>query len=269
MESQQNVLPPTEGVGEIRELTSAFASMIEDLQISKENLVRAAKLAVVGEMAAIMAHEVRTPLGILRSSAQMLKREPSLTDEGRELLSFLLSETERLNKLISTLLDCARPRPPMLRAVHLHPIIQRIIDMVTPQATRKNIRIVCELGAAPDELVCDEEQLVQVFLNLLINPIQILPVGGEITVRTFSNAQGLVVEIDDDGPGIPEGERQDVFHPFFTRREGGVGLGLTVVQQIVQTHSGDIRVETGPDGGARFRLFFPQSTDSNTVKGTS
>jgi len=269
MHSQQLVDPPQSGQWEVGELTTTFTRMIHDLEKSKENLVRAAKLAVVGEMAAVMAHEVRTPLGILRSSAQMLQRESSLTAEGREMLSFLLSETDRLNNLISALLDCARPRPPRFRPCHLQAIIQRVTDLLLPQAQRKNIALTCEFNAATDHLSCDEEQMVQVFLNLLINPLQILPSGGQVIVRTQSSGNGLIVYIDDNGPGIDEAHRQHVFDPFFTLREGGIGLGLTVVQQIVRAHGGTIVAEASPMSGARFCISFPESLRTHAKAGQS
>ncbi len=101
--------------------------MIQDLEVSQNNLTRAAKLAVVGEMAAAMSHEVRTPLGIMRSSADVLLREPQLSKDGREVLGFIISETERLNKLVSTLIDAARPRTPNFNPIDLTQLIYRVI----------------------------------------------------------------------------------------------------------------------------------------------
>jgi len=245
--------PPTLGTGEIGELTAAFVQMIQDLERSREDLIRAAKLAVVGEMAAAMAHEVRTPLGILRSSAQMLQGESQLSPEGQEMAGFVLSETDRLNRLISALLDLARPRPPVFHAQDVHAIIRRAIDLLA----RQQVRIVEELQATPSTLPCDEELLVQVFLNLLLNALQMLPAKGEVIVRTTSEADQLIVEVSDNGPGIPPANRQRVFAPFFTTREKGVGLGLTVVQQIVRSHGGNITVQESPSGGACFRFFLP------------
>jgi signal transduction histidine kinase len=117
------VVAPKIGPPEVQELASAFEKMMQDLKKTQENLTRAAKLAVVGEMSAAMSHEVRTPLGILRSSADILLREPALTNEGREVLGFIISETERLNKLVSTLIDAARPRMPAFANVNLTEIV--------------------------------------------------------------------------------------------------------------------------------------------------
>jgi signal transduction histidine kinase len=247
------------GSGEVGELTRSFLTMIRDLEKSRENLVRAAKLAVVGEMAATMAHEVRTPLGIIRSSAQMLHREPGLSEVGQEMLGYILSENDRLNTLISSLLDCARPRPPNFTPHPLHLIARRAMDLLKLQAQRKNIRLCDELHADQDLLLCDEEQLLQVLLNLVMNAVQILPPGGTVTLRSQRTPAGLALDVDDDGPGIPEENRPKVFDPFFTQREGGIGLGLTVVQQIIRAHGAEISALASPSGGARFHILFPHN----------
>ncbi len=259
MQNQQLVNVIKIGKGEVGELTLSFLRLILDLEKSRENLVRAAKLAVVGEMAAIMAHEVRTPLGVMRSSTQMLQREPALSETGREMLDYMLSETDRLNRLITSLLDCARPRPPQFKTHHLHDIAQRAMDLLSLHAQKKNIRIISELGAMNDLLRCDEEQILQVLLNLLMNAVQILPPEGEITLRTFGAKTGLILNVDDNGPGISADERTKVFDPFFTKREGGIGLGLTVVQQIIRAHGAEITAGPSPSGGARFHIFFPET----------
>lgn len=257
-------LPPARH-GEIGELTQAFGKMTQDLERSREDLIRAAKLAVVGEMAAIMAHEVRTPLGILRASAQMLQRESQLSPEGQEMTGFVVSETDRLNRLISTLLECARPTPPVFQAQDIHTIIRRAIDLLAQRAARRRIQMTTEFHADPSTLSCDEEQLVQVFLNLLLNALQILSEEGTIVIRTTLDGDLLVVEVADTGPGIPPEHRQRVFDPFFTTREGGMGLGLTVVQQIVRTHGGDISINADTHGGACFRCTFPRTRERSTL----
>jgi signal transduction histidine kinase len=245
------------GKDEVGELASAFAQMIDDLEHSREQLIRAAKLAVVGEMAAAMAHEVRTPLGILRSSAQMLQREPGLSPQGQEISGFVLSETDRLNRLITTLLECARPRPPSFQPREVQMILQRVLDLLAAQAWKKGVRLRTEYQVDAPVLLCDEEQLMQVFLNLVLNALQILPQGGEIVIRTRTEQDAFIVEVADNGPGISPENRQRVFDPFFTTREGGIGLGLTVVQQIVQAHGGTISLHSDELGGACFRVRLP------------
>ncbi len=232
--------------------------MLEALGRSREHLIRAGKLAVVGEMAAIMAHEVRTPLGILKSSAQLLERRAGLTPADRELTAFIGSETERLNRLVTTLLECASPRPPAFHPQDLHAILAHVVSLISGKAEKRAVALAVEEGVEDPVIPCDREQMIQVILNLLINAIQIVPEGGHIRVAT-SDSEGMIfVRIDDDGPGVPDADCERVFDPFFTRRDGGVGLGLTIVRQIVESHGGEISVSRGPLGGACFTIRLPR-----------
>jgi len=246
--------PPVAGRGEVGELAEAFVQMVRDIDVSQQNLVRASKLAVVGEMSSVIAHEVRTPLGILRSSAQMLQRESGISEEGRELVGFIESETERLNRLVSAMLDTARPRTPSYQSVDMHDLIRRSVAMLAGQAEKKRVAVAESFHAANPVAECDEEQMTQVLLNLLMNGLQILDRGGRIEVSTRDDAGDLWIEIADDGPGIDPAERARVFEAFFFKREGGIGLGLAIVQQIVNSHGGEIEAAESRLGGALFRI---------------
>ncbi|MEO8921844.1 MAG: sensor histidine kinase [Caldimonas sp.] len=257
-------MPPEAGSGEVGELTEAFVSMIRDIAQSQQNLVRASKLAVVGEMSAVIAHEVRTPLGILRSSAQMLRREANVTAEGRELLGFIESETERLNRLVSAMLDAARPRPAVLASVDLGALAHKCVAMLAGQAETKQV-IVTEHAFVSDAVVeCDGEQITQVLLNLLMNGLQVLKHGGQIDISLHDAGDSIRIDIADDGPGIDPADRSKVFEAFFFQREGGIGLGLAIVQQIVLSHGGDIEAADSPLGGALFRLWLPRTQAGST-----
>jgi signal transduction histidine kinase len=253
-----SINPTVSGAQEVRELGVAFGQLSEDLTRSRQQVIHAAKLAVVGEMAAIMAHEVRTPLGILQTTAQMLQWETALSPDGLEMTQMIVEESARLNRLIATLLDCARPRPPNMQPHDVHKIITRVIDLLNTQAQKKAIQIAWSIPAQAVIIDCDEELLIQVFLNLILNAIQIIPAGGKIQLRT-DNADKtlLMITVDDNGPGIPLDNCARLFDPFFTTREGGIGLGLTVTQQIITLHAG--RLTAGPSdlGGARFTLYLP------------
>jgi signal transduction histidine kinase len=209
-------------------------------------------------MSAAMSHEVRTPLGILRSSADILLREPKLSPEGREVLGFIISETERLNKLVSTLIDAARPRTPAFANVNLTEIIANAIALLKNQAQQKEITITFEHAEATN-LRADADQMTQVLMNLLMNAIQILPSGGKIEVHLQSISDDIVMDILDDGPGILAENQAQIFEPFFTQRAGGVGLGLAVVRQIVQAHGGDIFYQTSKYQGAQFIITLPRN----------
>lgn len=257
---QAKANPPQSGPPEVRELSAAFETMTDDLAKYQDELTRAAKLAVVGEMAAAMSHEVRTPLGILRSSADILKREKTLTDEGKEVLTFISAETERLNSLVSTLIDAARPRLPVFTETNLNALITSILAMLEAQAQAKTIQLTFE-GQAVDALV-DADQMTQVIMNLVINAIQVLPKSGHIMVTLKLVNDQAVIAVMDDGEGIASAHQGEIFEPFFTKRAGGVGLGLAVVRQIVESHGGKIRYQTSSMGGAQFTITIPTKTQA-------
>lgn len=254
---QTKVQPPQSGPPEVRELGAAFETMTQDLTQYQEELTRAAKLAVVGEMAAAMSHEVRTPLGILRSSADVLKREKTLSDEGKEVLTFISAETERLNKLVSTLIDAARPRLPVFTEINLTQLIRSVIAMLDSQAQVKKVSLELDAQSQVITASVDADQITQVIINLVMNAIQVLPENSHIIVLTKQINHQVVIEVMDDGDGIALEHQAKIFEPFFTKRAGGVGLGLAVVRQIVQAHNGEISYGTSEMGGAQFTIVIP------------
>ncbi len=256
--------PPEGGPIEIREMANAFTRMIFDLEKSQENLTRAAKLAVVGEMAAAMSHEIRTPLGIIRSSAQVLMREPQLTNEGKEVCGFVVSETERLNKLVSTLIDAAKPRELDLKPSSIVQVSQHAIDLLQAEAAKKQIQLHFENNVNLGELKLniDAEQMTQVLLNLLLNAIQILPEKGQIWLKISDTLEHVEISVADDGPGIPADKRDHVFDPFFSQRAGGIGLGLAIVRQIIYAHFGEIFIQKSSKQGAEFIIRLPYLINS-------
>ena len=258
--------PPEGGPVEIKEMTEAFTRMIANLEKSQENLTRAAKLAVVGEMAAAMSHEVRTPLGIIRSSAQVLMREPQLTKEGKEVCGFVISETERLNKLVSTLIDAAKPRALDLKPNDIIGLTKHALALLKVEAEKKNIQLHFDAHAMPELILnIDVAQMTQVVLNLLMNAIQILPEGGQVWVTISRMQTHAQISVADDGPGISEDKRNHVFDPFFSQRAGGIGLGLAIVRQIVYAHFGEIFVQESPQHGAEFIIRLPYLNNNHAI----
>jgi len=262
--SLEHQLPPAPPVtrGEVGELTEAFVKTVQDLDRSRQDFFRASKLAVAGEIAATMAHEIRTPLGILRSSAQVLLQEPGISAEGRELVGFIESETERINRLVSSVLDSANPRPPQLALHDMGAIAHACVVMLGPQARKRAVLIEDITGTGDLSIQCDVEQLTQVVLNLLLNAVQLLPPQGRVAVECREESNEVWIEVGDNGPGIPEADRLLVFEPFVSKRSGGLGLGLAVVKQIVVAHHGEIRIGESRCGGALFSIRFPRDTNS-------
>lgn len=253
-------LPPVPAApqGEIGELQRAFVDMLADIERSQAQLARASALAAVGEMSAVIAHEVRTPLGIVLSSAQVLAREAALSATGRELVGYIESETARLGRLVSAMLDSARPRPPRFEPNDLHALIGHAVGLLSVQAGKQGITVQAHCAEGPLACECDAEQMTQVLLNLILNGLQVLPRGARIEITAQPLGEHLRVEIADDGPGIAPEARARLFEAFYFRREGGIGLGLAVVQSLVAAHGGEIQATDSALGGALFRIRLPR-----------
>jgi len=250
---------PVRSRDEIGQLAIAFNAMASRLKQAQDDLVAAAKFAFVGEVAAGVAHEVRTPLGILRSSAQILGRSlPADRPEDAELVEMIIGEVDRIDRVIEGLLELARPRTPQVELTPLAPVLTRALDFVEGQAREQGIVLRNEISQSQRPVRCDPEQIYQVALNLIVNGLQILPRGGELTVRTVSGGDGRVgFEIVDNGPGMPPDVLDHIFTPFFTMRKGGTGLGLALVQRVIQAHQGTVSVESTVGQGTTFRVELP------------
>ena len=244
---------------EIGVLAEAFNRMAADLKRAERELVDAAKFAFVGELASGVAHEVRTPLGVLRSSAQILERTlPVRDDESRELLRMLREEVDRIERVVSSLMNLGRPREKRIEAAPLGPILARAVAFVEPQAREKQLTLAWGPSPVDPAVACDPELIYQVVLNLLVNAVQILSPRRRIEVRQLPLDGGQAgFEVRDDGPGMSEEVRARIFEPYFTRREGGTGLGLTFVQRVVQEHRGRVTVDSAPGLGTTFRIQLP------------
>ncbi len=247
-------------IAELDVLTQAYDDMVLAVENSRQALVRTSKMAMLGELAGVLAHEVRTPLGILRSSAQILMRNPRLDDDGLELMRFIESETERLNRLVSTMLDTARPRHPELMPTDMHALLRRCVQMhELKRQERAQCRQIALALDAEDPVVCvDAEQIMQVCFNLLNNASQAAGDTGIVELSTRDEAAFLCISCEDGGTGIPPELKDRLFDPFVSGRTGGFGLGLAVVRQVVSAHGGQIEVGTSRLGGAAFIVRLPR-----------
>ncbi len=252
---------PVESEDEVGTLARAFNTMAGELDQAQRALVDAAKFALVGELAAGVAHELRTSLGVLRSSVQIVERTVSEDDPQLvELTQMIRAEVDRLGGIVNELLELGRARSPRLEVVPLARPLERAIELARARAEEAGIEIAHEPFDEGLEVHCDVEMIHQVALNLLVNAIQAIGQGGHIEVGLAAEGDDHVAfEIADDGPGVDEESRKQIFRPFVSGREGGIGLGLTFVQRVVYEHHGQIDLESAPGKGARFRVKLPRT----------
>ena len=234
------------------ESKDVFTSLYE----SDEKLERE-KALMLAEMAPVFAHEIRNPLGSIKGAAQYLKSEAS-TEEQQELFNVIIEGTNRLNAIVSQFLDYARPYKLDLKAQNINMIIQKAISIIAANSLTENITIVRELDHNLPEIEVDEQQLMQVILNIALNAIESMPQGGSLTFSTSkietSTGGAISITIRDTGRGISKEEIKNIFKPFFTTKDRGVGLGLAICQKIIKEHSGHIRVKSIPSQGSIFSI---------------
>jgi len=229
---------------------------LQELRRKDEQLLHAEKLATVGVLVSGLAHEIGTPLGIISMRLQLLRRKTSEGDDDRRTLDTALEQLDRVTGLIRQLLDFARSRPGEPQEVHLHDAARAVRDLVAPLSHRRRASLGFEVPADLPPVSGTPDGLQQIVLNLVMNALQAVSEDGRVEVSARADADGVVLQVDDNGPGIPEEHRAAVFDPFYTtKRQGeGSGLGLTVVLGLVQKMEGELRVGESPLGGARFEV---------------
>jgi len=242
---------------ELQRTADQLSRVCRELQNTFEQVKRADRLSAIGQLAAGLAHEIRNPLASIDGAAEVLQAGAE-TEVKSETLRIIRQECSRLNRLLTSLLDFARPRRPEWREVNLREVLDSVVDLVGHSA-RTGIRFDVRAPEIIPKLVCDREQLAQVIMNLAINAAQAMPQGGTVRLSIQDNQDGVLIEVSDEGVGVPPEHLDRIFDPFFTTKETGTGLGLSVVHQIVSQHGGNVTARRNPDRGMTFSVFFPQT----------
>jgi two-component system sensor histidine kinase HydH len=240
---------------------------LEQLERAQQQLVQQEKLAAIGRLAAGVAHEVRNPLGVIRASAKMVQESFAPDQDAWRACEFVAEETDRLNAMITSLLAFSRPAVLKRAPVSVERLVERALELARPEIERLAIRVERGAGPAPDGLRADPDLLAQVLLDLLLNAIEAAGEGGRVAVRAGVAGGRLRLDVADDGPGVPEGERGSVFEPFVTSKPRGTGLGLPMALRIAEAHGGSLHYVAGaglgPGGaGACFRVSVPLAADA-------
>ena len=223
----------------------------------KEKLSQAEHLSSLGEMAASISHEIRNPLGIIRSSSELLKKKIHAIDPSNTVPDIIIEESSRLNNIITDFLNFARPRTPNLLPCNVEEIIDKNLTFLSTQEEAKNYRVRKEFHGELPEIQADSAMLYQAFLNIIINAAQAMPEGGTIFIKTDANQDKVVVSFEDEGTGIPEDLKEKIWNPFFTTKEKGTGMGLGVVKKVVDLHGGSIQIQNRTAGGSKVMITLP------------
>ncbi len=240
---------------EAKDIFSSIYGFDQEMEKEKSQLLE--------EMATALAHEIRNPLGSIKGAGQYLRSETD-NPENQKLLDVIIEETDRLNNVVTQFMNYAKPYAVSPRMFNINGIIEKAVAVIRASGLREGIAIETELNPDLPEVYVDGEQMKQVILNIALNGIEAMADGGTLTIRTIriesEEGEAVGISIRDTGKGIPQEDLQNIFKPFFTTKERGVGLGLSICQRIVKNNNGLIRAKSLPGQGSIFyiRLNLPQ-----------
>lgn len=249
---------------EYGEVAASFNEMAGSIRESFTRMQWAEQLVVLGEMAGGLAHEIKNPLAGIKASMEVISIDPTLSEENRDVVVKVIEQIKRIEVLLKSLLNFARPPKPQFMPVDLNGVLDSTVSLAqkhpryAPQGP-KTIAIVKDLAARLPVTMADPLQLQQVFMNLLLNAGDAMPNGGTVTVRTSCDglARRLLVKIIDTGVGVDDAVADKIFQPFFTTKPHGTGLGLAITKRLIEQHGGAIRVEKNSDKGVSFTITLP------------
>jgi len=248
---------------EFGDVAAAFNEMARTLNEQLHKMQMTEQMAVCGQLAAGLAHEIKNPLAGIKVAIEVLSDELTFSTENRDTLQKVVAEIRRLESLMKNFLDFARPPKPQFVRTDINRILETTISFLMKQTTfsqgkTKTTEIVKDFDEHLPEITADPQQLRQVFINLLLNAREAMANGGIVRVKTFfDHSRSIQIDISDTGHGIAPDILNKVFQPFFTTKPKGTGLGLAISKQLIEQHNGTIRVENGHPGGATFRIHIP------------
>lgn len=224
----------------------------------EQRLLHREKLVTAGQLAAGIAHEVGTPLNVARGRAEMSLSHLGGAHEESDNQRIVIDQIDRVTRLLQQLLDYVRPEAVAIQKVDLAQSLHVVTALLTPQASKRGVALRVETSESPT-LHADPDQVQQIIVNLTLNAIDACEPGGNVALRAKARGQNVVLEIDDDGQGIPPEVQKQVFDPFFTtkKRGQGTGLGLWVVAQLVRAQSAEIELDSAPGQGTKVRVVWP------------
>ena len=232
----------------------------------KEELSRAEHLSSLGEMVAGVSHEIRNPLGIIKSSAELLRKKQLGNKGSTKIPEVIVEEAGRLNHIITDFLNFAKPRTPNFAPCRMEEVLEKNISFYSSQIKDQNCRISRRFEQYLPTIMADADMLYQAFLNILINAMQAMPEGGEISVQTKSNNKSIAIFFEDEGEGISDDQLEKIWTPFYTTKDKGTGLGLGIVKSIIKAHNGEVYLKNRPQGGARVGVTLPIQQEGSSWK---
>ena len=230
---------------------------VRQVEESQQALLRVEKMAAAGRLTASIAHEVNNPLQSVQNCLHLAGREDVEPEKRKEYFELAKKELDRLTKTVQRMLDFYRPGAVRYEQVDILDLLSHVLSLTAAQLRSKNITANINLPDTLPDVYAVNSQIQQIFFNLILNALDAMPEGGELSVSAQSVSAGIEIIFKDNGAGIPEDRRENIFEPFFSTKDGGTGLGLTVSYNIAIAHGGTLDLIDGHGSGACFRLFLP------------
>jgi signal transduction histidine kinase len=239
-------------------------SQSERIIAIEEQLRRSERLSTMGEFAAVLAHEIRNPLGSIRGTAEILKDDYKPGDPKHEFIEIQIRETERLNRVVEEFLHMVRQQPSDMQPCAVQEELDTIVTLLANDARKRQVELALEPQPQPVIIRADGEKLRQAFLNIVLNALQATPPGGRVVIAASVNDKGSCeITFRDTGPGIDANDLNRIFEPFFTTKPDGTGLGLAISKKIVESHKGTLQVESAQGKGTTVRIILPMQDGVN------
>lgn len=262
--------------GSFNRMAASLIGSNKELKKTYAELAQNEKLAAVGQMTASIAHEIKNPLGIIQGSAQVVSNPDRPMEMREKAADFIVDEVQRLNKTLTTFLDFAKPASPHFKRTLIRELMEEILVSTEERFREKGYEIIRDFPIQTQKVMVDPDQFKEVFWNILLNAIQSMPGGGQIIIRIDIEDPGnrdrairpvpalgqpdpdyVAITVIDRGCGIKQDQMDKIMDPFTSFRDDGIGLGLSIVNQIVNAHNGRIEIKSIPGQGSRFKLLFP------------
>lgn len=238
-------------------LYADLRNYVRKVEDSQEALLRAEKMAAAGRLTASIAHEVNNPLQSVQNCLHLAGREDVPAEKRKEYFDLAKNELDRLMKTMQRMLDFYRPGAVKIEKVDVLELLGHVLSLTSQQLGQRHIEIQTDLPKSLPAIYVVSSQIQQIFFNLILNSLDAMPGGGDLKISARALDGGVEIFFQDTGPGIPEEQRNNIFEPFFSTKEGGTGLGLTVSYNIVTAHGGILDILDNQESGACFRLFLP------------
>jgi len=264
--SKRSMPITSDNIDQLMIIANEIGSAVEKSKIIEEKLFlerkmyENEKLSSLGRLSTSVAHEVKNPLSSIKAIVQVMQEEMNGNSPFQKDIKIIVNEIDRLNKVVNQLLQYAKPSSELIAPVQLHDVIYSTLVVINHEAKQNKIELHCDIPEDLSEIMADKGALKEVFFNILYNAIQATPENGQIRIQALNitDTETVRVKISDTGPGIPQESIKKIFEPFYTTKQSGTGLGLSVVCHVAEAHGGSVTASNCPEGGAAFTLKIPR-----------